>query len=81
MRTEALDFRSTGDGEPSNSPRADVIVPVADRAFTFGVNWYVNRYVKIQANVVRESFSDPERSPRPGDPVIVSTLLRFQFTI
>ena len=81
VRTEALDFRSTGDGEPSNSPRADVIPPVADRVFTFGVNWYLNRYVKVQANVVRESFSDPERSPKPGDPVIVSTLLRIQLTI
>jgi phosphate-selective porin OprO/OprP len=80
-RTEALDFRSTGDGEPSDSPRADMIPPIADRVFTFGVNWYVNRYVKIQANVVRESFSDPERSPRPGDAVIVSTLLRLQLTI
>jgi len=80
-RTEALDFRSTGEGEPSNSPRADVIPPVADRVFTFGINWYLNRYLKIQANIVRESFSDPERSPTPGDAVIMSTLLRFQFTL
>ena len=70
-----------GEGEPSNSPRADVIPPMADRAFTFGINWYLNRYVKVQANVVRESFSDAERSPTPGDPVIVSTLLRLQLTI
>lgn len=80
-RTEALDFRSHGEGEPSNSPRADVIPPIADHVLTFGVNWYLNRYLKIQANIVRESFSDPERSPKPGDPVIVSTLLRFQLTI
>ena len=81
IRTEALDFRSTGEGEPSNSPRADVIPPVADRVFTFGINWYLNRYVKVQANVVRESFSDAQRSPTAGDPVIVSTLLRVQLTI
>jgi phosphate-selective porin len=80
-RAEALDFRSSGEGEASNSPRADVIFPVADRVFTFGVNWYLNRYVKIQVDFVRESFSDPERSPSPGKPVILSTLLRFQFTI
>ncbi|AMY08276.1 Phosphate-selective porin [Luteitalea pratensis] len=80
-RTEALDFRSTGEGEAFSGPRADVIPPIADRVFTFGINWYLNRYLKVQANVVRESFSDAERSPTPGDPVIVSTLLRVQLTL
>jgi phosphate-selective porin OprO and OprP len=81
VRTEALDFSSTGSGEPSDSPRAEVIPPVADRVFTFGINWYLNRYMKVQANVVRERFSDPARSPTPGDAAIMSTLLRFQLTI
>jgi phosphate-selective porin OprO and OprP len=80
-RIEALDFRSTGTGEPSNSPRADVIVPATEHAFTCGINWYLNRYVKMQVNFVRESFSDAVYSPTPCDPVVLSTLFRLQFTL
>jgi len=36
---------------PSTSVRAGVIVGNADRAMTFGVNWYVNRWAKLEFNV------------------------------
>ena len=37
-----------------DSPRSPWIAPRADSVWTAGVNWYVNRYVKLQANVIRE---------------------------
>ena len=43
--------------EPSTSPRADVILGNSDRVLTFGVNWYLNRWVKVQFNVIRRRRS------------------------
>jgi phosphate-selective porin OprO and OprP len=37
----------------------------ADFATTVGLNWYLNRYIKVQPNLIIESVRDPERSPAP----------------
>lgn len=81
-RIERLSFGSTATGEPgSTSPRADVVLPNADRATTIGVNWYLNRYVKVQANVVRERLDDPARGPLPTQPAFWSRVLLLQITL
>ena len=49
----------------SRSPRADTILGNRDQVTTFGVNWYVNRFVKIQANFIREKLDDPSQGPLP----------------
>ena len=82
VRLEALGFRSSAtDGVPSTSPRADVVLGNRDRATTFGVNWYPFRGIKIQANTIREQFSEPVRSPLPSQPGYWSHVLRLQLSL
>lgn len=45
-------------GRPARNIRADNVTRQSDRAWTFGVNWYLNRWSKIQLNGVREKFED-----------------------
>jgi phosphate-selective porin OprO/OprP len=81
-RIENLTFRSGASGEPrSAGPRADVILGNADQAATLGVNWYVNRFFKIQANYIRETLDDPSQGPLPSKPTFSSTVVRFQFSM
>jgi phosphate-selective porin OprO/OprP len=81
-RIENLTFRSGASGEPgSTSPRADVILGNGDQVTTFGVNWYVNRWFKIQANFIRETLDDPSQGPLPSKPSFSSTAIRFQFSM
>jgi phosphate-selective porin OprO/OprP len=54
----------------------------ADRVATFGVNWYLNRYLKVQADVIREAIADPQRSPAPSrGGRFISSVLRLQFRL
>ena len=48
---------------------------------TLGVNWYLNRWVKFQFNVIRDRLTDPSQGPLPSEPVIWSRALRLQFTL
>jgi len=82
VRVERIRFGSvSGDPLASDSPRADVILGNAERAWTFGVNWYVNRWIKIQTNLVRNAIQFPEQGPLPSQPVYWSRLIRFQFSM
>lgn len=65
----------------STSPRADSVLGNSDRALTLGANWYLNRWVKIQANLIREQILDPSMGPFPARAVFWSRVLRLQFTI
>lgn len=81
-RIEELAFSSGAAGQAlSTSPRADAILGNADRAVTLGVNWYVNRWVKVQGNIIRESIDKPVLGPLPAQPTFWSRLLRFQLSI
>jgi len=77
-----FDTPAAATGElPSSSPRADVVIGNADKVVTFGVNWYLNKWIKIQYNIVREELADPSQGPLPSQPVFWSRLLRFQFSL
>jgi phosphate-selective porin len=65
---------------PTTSPRAADISATSDTVATIGVNWYVNTWVKIQVNGIRESIL-ASRSPIPGRSVFWSTACRFQFSM
>jgi phosphate-selective porin len=80
---ERLTFDSTAanDSLPSTSPRADTILGNSDKAVTFGVNWYLNRWVKVQFNWIRETLTDPEQGPLPDKPSFSSRVLRLQFSL
>lgn len=81
-RVESLRFKSGSSNEQgSTSPRADVILGNRDQVTTFGVNWYVNRFVKIQANFIREKLDDPSQGPLPSKASFTSKAVRFQFSL
>jgi phosphate-selective porin OprO/OprP len=73
---DAIDYPGYDYGFPSQGK----LVGNADRITTVGVNWYLNHYLKIMADVIRESIDDPERSPAPtSDGRFQSVVVRFQF--
>lgn len=81
-RVESLRFRSGASGEPgSRSPRADVILGNRNQVATFGVNWYVNRFFKVQANYIREKLDDPSQGPLPSKASFATKAVRFQFSL
>ena len=81
-RVESLRFHSGSAGEPgSRSPRAETVLANRDQVTTFGVNWYVNHWVKIQANFIREKLDDPTQGPLPSKPSFTSKVIRFMFTL
>jgi phosphate-selective porin OprO and OprP len=78
-RIESLGFKSgSGSEPPSGSARAEVVLPNRDQVFTFGVNWYVNRFVKIQANFIREQLDDASQGPAPPQTTFTTKAVRFQ---
>ena len=66
---------------PSRSTRASNLVSASERAATFGVNWYLNRWVRVQFNGVREQIEDPEKTPIRGVQTYWSKYVRIQFTL
>lgn len=48
------------------------------QTFTFGANWYLNRFVRYLFDVGVERFRDPLRAPKPGDKNFFVILSRFQ---
>ena len=81
-RLEKLTFGTVNGGdEASTSPRADVVLGNADRAVTYGVNWYLNRWIKIQGNAIQQRISDPLQGPLPERTSFWSSVFRFQLSI
>lgn len=81
-RIESLRFKSGASGEaPSTSPRADVIAGNRNQVTTVGVNWYINRFFKIQANFIREKLDDPSQGPLPSKASFNTKAIRFQFSL
>jgi phosphate-selective porin OprO/OprP len=79
-RIERLDFgSSSSDAVPA--PRADRIPLHQDTATTFGLNWAPNRWVRLQANVVREDVRVPAGAAWNGPPVFWSRILRVRFAL
>jgi len=82
FRQEALRFASrTNQGWPSSSPRASNLVSSSDRVQTFGVNWYLNRYVKVQGNFIRERVEALDRYPLSLVETYWSRVIRLQFVL
>jgi phosphate-selective porin OprO/OprP len=80
-RYEMLAFGSAATGELSTSARADAVFGNTCRAMTVGGNWVVNRWLKIQANIIRETLDHPSMGPLPDRPAFWSRVLRLQLTI
>lgn len=86
-RFEAIRFGSADHiGAPSRGNRAANVLGNSDRIWTVGVNWYVNRWVKIQFNGVHEKIEDflhPERVPSgfAGTEAFWTKVVRLQFVL
>ena len=63
-RYDQLRFRSaTRTGRAFRNPRSDYLLPNTGSTITVGANWLVNRWVKVVANAIRQSYDDLERTP------------------
>ena len=81
-RFEELSFGSAEQEGPAfRNPRAEHIAENRDRVWTTGVSWYPNRWVKIQANGIRERLLDEERTPDPPRHTFWSAVLRIQVVL
>jgi phosphate-selective porin OprO/OprP len=81
-RLERLWFDSVGSSANAyRNPRAEVILPSGDRALTLGVNWTLNRFVKLQINGIREHVEDPDRKPVSTGDAFWSRVVRLQFVL
>jgi phosphate-selective porin len=83
-RYERLWFDSvgaTGSEEPFRNPRAENIFPTGTKAFTIGVNWTVNAWIKVQVNGIRQQVEDSERNPMVDGGAFWSQVVRFQFLL
>ena len=79
VRYERLGFASDDEtGPASTNPRAEQILGNADRVWTFGVNWFANRWLRATVNAVREELDDATRTPRPGTSTFWSAIARLQ---
>jgi phosphate-selective porin OprO/OprP len=82
-RTEALRFDDVfyaGSALGLTAP-AD-LTGNADRATTLGINWYLNRFVRVQSNIVFESVRDPRRSPAPvASGRFTNAVFRIEFVL
>jgi phosphate-selective porin OprO/OprP len=82
VRIERIWFDSDqGTDPPFRNPRAETIYPEADRVFTVGINWTLNRFLKLQFNGIREQVDDPERNPVSNGGAFWSRVVRLQFLL
>ena len=78
-RYDALAFGSASQsGQAYTNPRADHLVPNSDQVWTFGVNWFPNRWVRLVGNGIHETFEDPKRTPTTGVTSYWTALFRLQ---
>lgn len=79
LRFEQIRFGSSEHpGPPLRNQRAPNILAASDRVWTMGVNWYLNRWVKVQFNTIREKIEDIVRAPIPGEDMYWTRVVRFQ---
>jgi phosphate-selective porin len=81
MRLEHLRLGGLpGTDLPSTSPRADVVLGNRETAMTIGATWHLNRWIRIEGNLIREAIGAATVVAMPHLRVW-SRLIRFQLAI
>jgi phosphate-selective porin OprO and OprP len=81
-RYEQMRFGSAAtSGQPQRNPRAANVWRNSDRVWTFGVNWFLNVWGRIQANYIHETVEDPQRAPVQGQTRFRTFVTRLQFVM
>jgi len=82
-RLDVLSFYGApgGTGLPSRSPRASTILPNSERTWTFGPTWYLNHFIKIQANAQREKVTDIARKAVVNRTEFWAAVIRLQLAM
>jgi phosphate-selective porin OprO/OprP len=66
------------DGPAFSNPRSDNLIPAKDKTWTFGVNWFTSKWVRVQVNAIREEFVDAVETPVNGTTVFWAGVARLQ---
>jgi phosphate-selective porin OprO/OprP len=78
LRFDDVEYPGSQFGFPSDGK----LLGNADRVLTLGINWYLDRYFKLQMNVMDEAIADPVRSPSSSpNGRFTSTVFRVQFRL
>jgi phosphate-selective porin OprO/OprP len=81
-RYEQMSFASAlKEGTAFLNPRADPLPESVETVWTFGVNWYLNKWGKIVVNGIRERFEIPEGTSVPVQPTNWAAVARLQFVM
>lgn len=81
-RVDRLTLGSGNDtDEPFTNPRADHVAPLAKNTWTFGGNWQVHRWVRVQGNLIRETLVDPLGVRNVNLEPVWTAVMRFQFAL
>jgi phosphate-selective porin OprO and OprP len=82
FRVEQISFGSVAsEDSASRSARADVVERSDNRVVTAGANWYLNQWVKIQLNAIKERIGNARRGVFTSDGSSWTYAMRFQFTL
>ena len=57
--------------EAFTNPRADHVAPLSKNTWTFGGNWQVHRWIRVQGNLIRETARGLSRRARHPAPTRV----------
>lgn len=78
-RYERLRFDSAEKIGPAfRNPRAEHILGNQDAVWTLGANWFLNRWLRVTVNAIRERIEDEPRTPLPGTSTFWSGVGRAQ---
>jgi phosphate-selective porin O/P len=81
-RIDRLTLGSGNDtDEPFTNPRADHVAPLAKNTLTFGGNWQVHRWVRVQGNLIRETLVDSLGVRDVNTEPVWTAIMRFQFAL
>jgi len=81
-RVERIGMASgAADEAPSRHPRAARLLESSNQLVTLGVNWYLNRWVKVQANAIREERGHSRDAAWSGRSVVWVPVFRVQFVL